>query len=346
VRVEGGVIWRELDHETQAFGLATTGGTVSNTGVVGLTLGGGLGWLMGKCGLAVDNVISADVVTADGQFHQPSAQQNPDLFWALRGGGGNFGVVTSIEYRLHDVSQVLGGMILYPLDQAGEVLKFYRSFCATLPDEAECYAALLTAPQGMPVAALLVGYNGPIADGERVFAPARRFGQPLADLVAPMPYAARQKMLDEPNATHGLQRYWRSAFTEHISDDLIDGLVDAAGSFSSPLNAIIFFHMHGAATRVPATDTAFAARRAQWDFDLVGQWTDPSDSARQIAWVKDVWTRLEPHMKGSAYVNHLAADDRPEKVRASFGENYGRLQQIKRTYDPTNLFHLNANIAP
>jgi len=346
VRAEGGVIWRELDHETQAFGLATTGGTVSNTGIVGLTLGGGLGWLMGKCGLAVDNVLSADVVTADGQFHQTSAQQNPDLFWALRGGGGNFGVVTSIEYRLHDVSQVLGGMILYPLDQAREVLQFYRAFCATLPDEAELYAALLTAPQGMPVAALLVGYNGPIADGERVFAPARRVGRPLADLVGPMPYSARQKILDDPNATHGLQRYWRSAFTEHISDDLIDRVVEAAGAFSSPLSAIIFFHMHGAAARVPATDTAFAARRAQWDFDLVGQWTETSDSARQIAWVKDVWTKVEPQMKGSAYINHLAADDRPEKVRASFGENYGRLQQIKSTYDPTNLFRLNANITP
>jgi FAD/FMN-containing dehydrogenase len=301
---------------------------------------------MGKCGLAVDNVISADLVTADGQLHQTSARQNPELFWALRGGGGNFGVVTSIEYRLHEVSQVLGGMILFPFDQAREVLQFYRSFCATLPDEAELYAALLTAPQGMPVAALLVGYNGPIADGERVFAPARRFGQPLADLVGPMPYAARQKMLDDPNATHGLHRYWRSAFTEHISDELIDGVVAAAASFVSPLSAIIFFHMHGAATRVPATATAFAARRTQWDVDLVGQWMDPSDSARQIAWVKDVWTRIEPQMKGSAYVNHLAADDRPEKVRASFGENYGRLQQIKRAYDPTNLFRLNANIAP
>jgi len=346
VRVEGGVIWRELDRETQAFGLATTGGTVSNTGVVGLTLGGGLGWLMGKCGLAVDNVISADVVTADGQFHQASAQQNPDLFWGLRGGGGNFGVVTSIEYRLHEVSEVLGGMILFPLDQAREVLQFYRSFCATLPDEAELYAALLTAPQGMPVVALLVGYNGPIADGERVFAPARRVGRPLADLVGPMPYSARQKMLDEPNAVHGPHRYWRSAFTEQVSDELLDGVVDAAGSFSSALSAIIFFYMHGAATRVPATSTAFDARRPQWDVDLIGQWMDPSDSARQIAWVKDVWTRIEPHMKGSAYVNHLASDDRPEKVRASYGANYGRLQQIKRTYDPTNLFHLNANITP
>ena len=346
VRVEGGVIWRELDRETQAFGLATTGGTVSNTGVVGLTLGGGLGWLMGKCGLAVDNVISADVVTADGQLRQASAQQNPDLFWALRGGGGNFGVVTSIEYRLHEVSQVLGGMILFPFEQSREVLQFYRSFCGILPDEAELYAALLTAPQGIPVVALLVGYNGPIEEGERVFAPARRIGRPLADLVGPMPYAARQTMLDDPNATHGLQRYWRSAFTEQISDELIDRLVDAAGSFSSPLSAMIFFHMHGMATRVPAGSTAFAARRTQWDFDLVGQWADPSDSARQIAWVKDVWARLEPEMKGSAYINHLAADDRPEKVRASFGENYGRLQQIKRTFDPTNLFRLNANVAP
>jgi len=345
-RVEGGVIWRELDHETQAFGLATPGGTVSNTGVLGLTLGGGLGWLMGKHGLAVDNVLAADVVTADGQLRRASAAQNPDLFWALRGGGGNFGVVTSIEYQLHEVSQVLGGMILFPYDQARDVLRFYRSFCATLPDEAEMYAALLTAPQGMPVAALLVGYNGPIEEGERVFAPARRFGTPIADLVAPMPYSARQRMLDEPNAIHGLQRYWRSAFTEQISDELIDRLVEAGGAFTSPLSAIIFFHMHGAATRVAPADTAFAARREQWDFDLIGQWTEPAESSRHIAWVKGVWDQIEPQLKGSAYVNHLAADDRPEKVRASFGENYGRLREIKRTYDPTNLFHLNANIAP
>ena len=197
------MIWRELDHETQAFGLATTGGTVSNTGVVGLTLGGGLGWLMGKHGLAVDNLISADVVTADGQFRTASAAEHPDLFWALRGGGGNFGVVTSAEYRLHEVSQVLGGLVLFPLDQARDVLLFYRDFCGTLPDEAEAYLALLTAPQGMPVVALILGYNGPIAEGEKVLAPARRFGKPIADLVGPMPYSARQKMLDDPNATHG-----------------------------------------------------------------------------------------------------------------------------------------------
>src|SRR5437899_2820514 len=346
VRAEGGVIWRELDHEAQAYGLATTGGTVSNTGIVGLTLGGGLGWLMGKHGLSVDNLVSADVVTADGQFRKASAQDNPDLFWALRGGGGNFGVVTSLEYRLHSVTQVLGGMVIYPVDQARDLLRFYRDFCGTLPDEAEAYAALLTAPEGMPVAALILGYNGPIAEGEKVLAPARRFGKPVADVVGPMPYAARQRMLDEPNATHGLQRYWRSAFTEQISDGLIDVMAEGASSFSSPLSALLFFHMHGAATRVSPTATAFAPRRTQWDFDAIGQWTDAAQSATHTAWVRALWTKLEPHLEGSAYVNHLAADDQPEKVRASFGQNYGRLRALKAAYDPKNLFRINANIAP
>jgi FAD/FMN-containing dehydrogenase len=346
VSAQGGVLWRELDHETQAYGLATTGGTVSNTGITGLTLGGGLGWLMGKHGLTVDNLISADLVTADGEFRKASAKDNPDLFWALRGGGGNFGVVTSFEYRLHPVTQVLGGMVIYPLDQARDVLRFYRDFCGTLPDEAEAYAALLTAPQGMPVAALILGYNGPIAEGEKVLAPARRFGKPIADVVAPMPYAARQRMLDEPNATHGLQRYWRSAFTEQISDGLIDVMVEGASSFSSPLSALLFFHMHGAATRVSPLATAFAPRRTQWDFDAIGQWADAGQSATHTGWVRALWTKLEPHLKGSAYVNHLAADDRPEKVRASYGDNYARLRALKATYDPKNLFRVNANIAP
>jgi FAD/FMN-containing dehydrogenase len=346
VSAQGGVLWRELDHETQAYGLATTGGTVSNTGITGLTLGGGLGWLMGKHGLTVDNLISADVVTADGEFRKASAKDNPDLFWALRGGGGNFGVVTSFEYRLHPVTQVLGGMVIYPLDQARDVLRFYRDFCGALPDEAEAYAALLTAPQGMPVAALILGYNGPIAEGEKVLAPARRFGKPVADVVGPMPYGARQRMLDEPNATHGLQRYWRSAFTEQISDGLIDVIVEGASSFSSPLSALLFFHMHGAATRVSPMATAFAPRRTQWDFDAIGQWADAAQSATHTGWVRGLWTKLEPHLKGSAYVNHLAADDRPEKVRASYGENYARLRALKAAYDPKNLFRVNANIAP
>src|SRR5262245_10974468 len=306
VRAEGGVLWREFDRETQAFGLATTGGTVSNTGIAGLTIGGGLGWLMGTHGLAIDNLLSADVVTADGILRTANVSEHPDLFWALRGGGGNYGVVTSLEFRLHPVSQVLGVPVLYPLDQARDVLRFYRDFCRTLPDEAEAYAALLTAPQGMPVAALILGYNGPIGEGEKVLAPARRFGKPIADLVGPMPYAARQRLLDEPNATHGLHRYWRSAFTEKLSEKLVDALVEAAANFSSPLSAVIFFYMHGAAARVSPTETAFAARRAQWDFDAVGQWANGAESAQHIQWVRSRWHMSEPELRGTAYTNRIS----------------------------------------
>jgi FAD/FMN-containing dehydrogenase len=343
---EGGVLWRDLDSATQAHGLATTGGTVSNTGIGGLTLGGGMGWLMGKHGLTIDNLITVEVVTADGQLRRASVSEHEDLFWALRGGGGNFGVVTAFEYNLHPVSQVLGGMVVYPLDQAAQVLRFYRDFCATLPDEAEANAALLTTPDGMPVAALLLGYNGSIEDGEKVLAPARQFGKPLADMVAAMPYSARQTMLDAPNAEHGLHRYWRSAFTDRISDGLIDELVAGARKFSSPLSALIFFYMHGAGTRVPVSKTAFSARRPQWDFDAIGQWADGAQSATHIGWLRNIWSRVEPHLQGSVYINHVAADDLPEKVRASFGENYQRLRQLKMKFDPANFFRMNANIPP
>ena len=344
---QGGVLWRELDRETQAFGLATTGGTVSNTGIGGLSLGGGLGWLMGTHGLTVDNMVSADIVTADGTFQTVDAQRNPELFWALRGGGGNFGVVTSLEFQLHPVDTVLGGLVVFGLDQARDVLRFYRDFCPTLPDEAEVYLGLLTDPQaGVPIVALVMGYNGPIADGERVLSPARTFGRPIADLVGPMPYGIRQTLLDEPNAVNGLQRYWRSAFTDHISDELIDVVTEAAASFTSPMSALLFFYMHGAATRVAPDATAFAARRPQWDFDAIGQWADPSESPQHIAWVRAQWDRLHPHLDGSAYVNHLALDDAPEKVRASYGTNHPRLAMLKARYDPTNLFRVNPNIQP
>jgi FAD/FMN-containing dehydrogenase len=345
VRAQGGVLWREFDHETQAFGLATTGGTVSDTGIAGLTLGGGLGWLMGKHGLSIDNLVSADVVTADGQFRTTSATENPDLFWALRGGGGNFGAVTSLEYRLHPVTQSLSGIVLYPLDQARDVLRFYRDFCATLPDEAEAFAGLLT-HDGAPVTALLLGYNGSVEAGEKVLAPARGFGKPIADLVGPMPYVVRQTLIDEPNAKHGLHRYWRSAFTEQISDDLIDKLIAGAASFTSPLSLLGLFYVHGAATRVPTTATAFAARRPQWDFDIIGQWTDAAEAGGHIAWVKALWDRVEPNLLGTVYINHMMGDDRPERVRASYGENYARLRELKAVYDPMNLFRVNANIAP
>lgn len=346
MRAQGGVLWADLDHETRPFGLATPGGVVSNTGIAGLTLGGGLGWLMGKHGLSIDNLLSADVVTADGKFRTASAADNPDLFWALRGGGGNFGAVTSLEYRLHPVSEVLGGMLLYPLDQAAALLRYYRDLCATLPDEAEAYAALLTSPDGARLAALLLGYNGPVAEGEKVLAPARAFGKPIADLVAPMPHAARQSMLDDPGAKNGLHRYWRSAYVDHLPDEFIDLLVKAAATFTSPLSSFFLFFQHGAATRVPTTATAYAARRPLWDFDAVGQWTDAAESAGHIAWVREVWGRLQPHLLGSVYINHMAADDRPETVRASYGENYARLRELKAAYDPTNLFRVNSNITP
>jgi FAD/FMN-containing dehydrogenase len=342
----GGTLWRHFDEATQAHGLAVTGGTVSNTGIAGLTLGGGIGWLSGKHGLTVDNLISAEVVTADGRALTASADEHPDLFWALRGGGGNFGVVTSFEYQLHPVDQVLGGMILHPLDRAEDMLRFYRDFVHGLPDEAEAYAGLVTGPDGTPVAAMLLGYNGPIEEGERVLAPARAFAAPLADLVAPMSYGQRQVMLDEPNATHGLQRYWRSALTERLSDDFIRNLAAGARRFSSPLSALLMFYIHGAATRVPETATAFAARRRQWDVDVIGCWTDPAESARHIGWVRELWAQLEPHVQGQVYVNHISLDDSPEKIRASFGVNYPRLRQVKAAYDPENLFRVNSNILP
>jgi FAD/FMN-containing dehydrogenase len=344
-RAQGGVLWREFDHETQVFGLATTGGTVSNTGISGLTLGGGLGWLMGKHGLSIDNLISADVVTADGQFRTASLRENPDLFWALRGGGGNFGAVTSLEYQLHPVTESLSGLVIYPLDQAREVLRFYRDYCATLPDEAEAFAGLLT-HGGVPVMAMILGYNGPFEAAERVLAPARQFGKPIADVVGAMPYNARQTLLDDPSAKHGLHRYWRSAFTDHLSDELIDRMVEGAANFSSPLSLLGLFYVHGAAARVPATATAFSARRPLWDFDIIGQWSDPAESSGHIAWVRSLWDRLEPELLGTVYINHMAAEDKPEKVRASYGENFARLRELKRIYDPMNLFRVNANISP
>jgi FAD/FMN-containing dehydrogenase len=346
-RAEGGVLWREFDRETQEFGLATTGGTVSNTGIAGLTLGGGLGWLMGKHGLTVDNLISADVVTADAEFHSVSAEREPDLFWALRGGCGNFGVVTSFEYRVHPVGEILGGMVVYPLDQAADVARFYRDLCPTLPDEAEAHLAFLTEPQaGVPVVAMALGYNGPLDEGEKVLAPARQFGRPVADLVGPMPYAVRQTLLDEPTARNGLHRYWRSAFAEQLSDQFIDAVVDAASGFSSPMSFILFFYMHGAATRVPVADTAFSARRVQWDIDVMGQWDNPAESDRHITWVRATWDKMAPSLEEGAYINHVAADDPPEKVPASYGSNHNRLRQLKARYDPTNLFRLNPNITP
>ena len=346
-RAQAGVLWGDLDRDAEAFALGTTGGTVSNTGIAGLTLGGGLGWLMGKHGLTIDNLLSVDVVTADGRFLKASASENADLFWGLRGGGGNFGTVTSFEYRLHPLEPtVLGGAVIHPLDNAKEVLRFYRDFASNLPDEAEAHAGLATSPEGDPFVALFLGYNGPIAEGEKVLEAARKFGEPIADLVQPMPHSVRNTLFDDPGNIHGIQRYWKSGFTETMSDELIDTVVGGASDFSSPLTTIVFFKIHGAATRVPASETAFGLRSDNWDVNIVSQWTDAGESEHHTAWTRQLWERVEPLISGAAYVNHIAGDDKPEKVRASYGENYERLVALKKKYDPTNLFRLNANIDP
>jgi len=345
--VQAGVTWDELDRETQLFGLATTGGTVSNTGVAGLTLGGGEGWLMGKYGMSCDNLLSADVVTADGRCLRASVDENPDLFWGLRGGGGNFGIVTSFEFQLHPVGpMVVGGMVLHPLAKAQEILRFYRDFAGDVPDDVEGAPALLTTPDGMPAVALILCANGPVEEGERLLAPARAFGSPMADLVQPMPYLARQSMLDAGFAAHGVQRYWKSGYAQVLSDELIEAVVEGAARFPTPMSATPIFNMHGAAARVPSDATAFALRRFQWDLNIVAQWIDPAQSEACIGWVRQVWAQMEPLTSGSAYINHIAGDDQPEKVRASYGTNYDKLVALKQKYDPANLFRLNANIKP
>lgn len=342
---QGGLIWGELDHETQVLGLATTGGTVSNTGIGGLTLGGGLGWLMGKHGFACDNVLSADIVTADGTLITANADEHPDLFWALKGGGGNFGVVTSIQFQLHPVGPtVLGGMVLHPRAAAKDVLRFYRDYCRTIPDEAEAYAALLTSPDGDPLAAILLGYNGDLDEGERVLAPARQFGSPIADLVTPMPYVKRQTLIDDLGV-HGIHRYWKSGFMPELSDDFIDLAVERAETMASPMSVVGLFYVHGAAARVDPSATAFGLRGAQWDFDIISQWTDPSLADEQVRWTRSFWSEVEPFATGGVYVNHIAADE-PGRVHAAFGANYDRLLAVKRQYDPNNLFKLNHNINP
>jgi FAD/FMN-containing dehydrogenase len=344
-QAQGGLLWKDLDHETQALGLATTGGTVSNTGIGGLTLGGGLGWLMGKHGFACDNVLSADIVTADGKLITASPDEHPDLLWALKGGSGNFGLVTSFEFQLHPVGPlVLGGMVLYPRSAAKEMLRFYRDYCRTIPDEAEAFAALLTSPDGDPIAALLLGYNGPLDEGEKILAPARQFGSPIMDLVSPMPYVQRQTLIDDLGV-HGIHRYWKSGFMPELPDDLIDLMVDRAESMTSPMSVVGLFYVHGAAARVDPTATAFGLRGAQWDFDIISQWTDPSLADQQVAWTRSFWSEVEPYATGGVYINHIAGDE-PGRVHAAFGVNYDRLLSVKNRYDPGNLFRLNHNITP
>jgi FAD/FMN-containing dehydrogenase len=345
--VQPGVLWRELDRATQIFSLATPGGIVSNTGIAGLTLGGGIGWLMGVHGLTVDNLLGAEMVTAEGEVVRADATSHPDLFWALRGGGGNFGVVTRFDYHLHPHGPtVLGGLVLWPIGEGREVLEHYRDYSSALPDDAEAFAAVLTVPDVGPAVAIITGYNGDLAEGTRVCARAGAVGHPVVNTIGPMTHVDRQGMLDDGNAEHGLRRYWKSGYSETLSDEMIRCLLEAGRSFPSAECSMLAMRIHGAATRVPNDGTAFALRGEKWDLNLVGQWREPEESARHLAWVRRWWEEVEPLTSGLVYINHLAGDDGQERARRSFGDNYQRLAFIKGRYDPDNVWHLNPNILP
>jgi len=344
VRAEGGVKWGEFDQETQALGLATTGGTDPDTGIAGLTLGGGLGWLGYKYGLASDNLISVDIITADGTLKVASDTEHADLFWGLRGGGGNFGVVTSFEYRLHPVGPVLAGLVLHPFTKAREALQFYRDFSSATHEELTTYAGLLTSPEGAKTVAIGVCYTGPLAEGERLITPIRRFGLPLADQIRPMAYTELQSMFDTAYPP-GNQYYQKDRLLREISDDAIDIVVERFASVSSPLS-IPFFQQSGGAMR--RGDTAYAHRDALYILVLTSQWRDPAESEHHVRWTRELWQALQPYAIDGVYLNHIGReeDDGADQVRAAYGTNYQRLAELKQKYDPTNLFRHNQNIKP
>jgi FAD/FMN-containing dehydrogenase len=344
-RAQPGVRWLEFDHETQAFGLATTGGTNSDTGIAGLTLGGGLGWLSGKYGLTVDNLISADVVTADGRLLTASATENQDLFWGLRGGSGNFGVVTSFEYRLHAVGPtILGGMVVHPLGKAKEVLRFYREFSKAAPDELTMYALLFNPPESDAMVALVCCYCGPLDKGHEVIRPVKSFGPPLQDLLGPMPYAAQQSLTDAGFPAGSLY-YTKGGFMADLTDEAIEVFAEYAEIMPSPLSGVLVQTVRGAASRVDAEATAFPHRRFPYAPIIAAQWLDAADSEKNVGWARDFWKALQPFASGGAYVNDLGHDDE-DRIRIAYGANYGRLAALKKKYDPDNFFRLNPNIKP
>jgi len=356
VRAEAGVLWGELDRETQLFGLATVGGIVTHTGIAGLTLGGGIGWLMRKHGATVDNLVSVDMVTARGEIVTASEEENPDLFWAIRGGGGNFGIVTSFAYRLHPVGPiVLAGPIFHTLEDAAEVLRFYREFIAAAPDELTTIFELSVAPpvpflpaevHGKPVVMVGACYAGSPDEGTEVVRPLKQFGRPIVDLLEPKPYTALQSMFD-PFVPHGWHRYWKSVELPPLTDEAIDTLVEHSSAPTSPKSYTIVFQLGGALARVGEDDTAFSQRDAAHNVNINAVWTeDDPDAERHIAWARDFFVAMQPHAGGRVYLNFLG-EEGGTRVRQAYGaRNYERLVELKRAYDPTNFFRLNQNIEP
>lgn len=354
-RAQGGCLWRHVDHEAQAFGLAVTGGIVTHTGIGGLTLGGGIGHLMRRFGLTIDSLLSCDVVTADAEFLVASEAEHPDLFWGLRGGGGNFGIVTSFQYQLHSVGPiVLAGLLAWPMAEAAEVLRMLREFAAEAPDEVGIMANLRLAPAlpvfpeelwGQPVVALIVCYAGPINEGEEVLRPLREFKNPIVDAVGSKPYVAHQALFD-PAYPHGRHYYWKSWKLPPLSDSAIEVIIEQAKAISSPLSAIPIFTLGGAVARVADDATAFSGRSSAHDINFVASWLpDDPEPERHKAWARRAWEAMRPYGHG-VYVNFLS-DEPSSQVEVAYGEaKYARLTSLKSKYDETNFFRFNHNIAP
>jgi FAD/FMN-containing dehydrogenase len=344
-RAEPGLTWGEFDRETQAFGLATTGGAISSTGIAGLTLGGGIGWLQRKHGLTCDNLLSADVATADGRFLTASGSEHPDLFWGLRGGGGNFGIVTSFEYRLHPLGPILAGPVVYPLSAAKDVCRFFRDFMQDAPDEISGAFALGPLPDGGRAAVLFLVYAGAPDEGEKVVAPVREFGSPFEDLLAPMSYCDVQQLYDD-DFPFGVRNYWKSSNVATLSDDAIDTMVAYMESAPSLRPMVFVERLGGAIALVPADATAFGHRDAEYDLVIASIWSEDAEQEAHIEWASSFWEAMQPHATESVYVNYLS-EEGEERVRAAYGDaHYARLAELKRKYDPENIFRSNQNIQP
>ncbi|MFL5969212.1 MAG: FAD-binding oxidoreductase [Gaiellaceae bacterium] len=346
-RAEGGVVWRELNEAAAQHGLAVTGGTVSGTGIAGYTLGGGLGWLMSKYGLAADNLLAAELVTAEGDILHVDAASHPDLFWALRGGGGNFGVVTAFTYRLHRVTTIVGGLIAHPIEAAPDLLRFYRDAVADSPDDLTAFAGLVHAPDGSgaKLAALVVFHVGDADTAERELAPFKEWGSPLVVDVGPMPYPAMNTLLDA-GFPDGALNYWLSSFTRGLPDELVDVAVERFAGAPSTMTAILFEHFHGAVTRVDPNETAVPHREVGWNLLIPAVWTDAAHTDANIAWSRETFAAMKPHFGGGRWLNYLGDDQGDGAIRAAYGPNYDRLREVKRRYDPDNVFHLNHNVTP